>query len=61
VARWVYLRGVFEAGIAVALVPSGVLLSDAILVGVALHACQLVELGLLLAATLRVPRWSRRV
>jgi uncharacterized membrane protein YbhN (UPF0104 family) len=52
--------GVFEAGIAVALTSAGVPLAQAILVGVALHVCQLAELGLLLAASFLVPRWSLR-
>jgi uncharacterized membrane protein YbhN (UPF0104 family) len=53
--------GVFEAGIAVSLTSAGVPLAEAILVGIALHACQLAELGLLLAASfVGVPRWSWR-
>jgi uncharacterized membrane protein YbhN (UPF0104 family) len=52
--------GVFEAGIAVGLTSAGVPLGQAIVVGVALHVCQLAELGLLLAVSFVVPRWSFR-
>jgi uncharacterized membrane protein YbhN (UPF0104 family) len=54
--------GVFETGITVALTSAGVALPQAIAVAVALHICQLAELGLLIAVGLIVKRgsWSLR-
>jgi uncharacterized membrane protein YbhN (UPF0104 family) len=50
--------GVFEAGIVAALVPSGVPAAQALAAAVALHVCQMVELALLMAASLVGRRWS---
>ena len=41
--------GVYEAGVVAALTSGGVPLGEALAAGVALHVCQLVELGLLMA------------
>lgn len=52
--------GVFEAGVTVALTSAGVPLPQAITAAVALHACQLAELGILMAGSVLVRRrsWS---
>ncbi|HEX2033391.1 MAG TPA: lysylphosphatidylglycerol synthase domain-containing protein [Chloroflexota bacterium] len=50
--------GVFETGVTVALSSAGVPLAEAITAAVALHVCQLAELGILMAAGLLVRRWS---
>jgi uncharacterized membrane protein YbhN (UPF0104 family) len=44
--------GVYEAGVAAALASGGVPLGEAVAAGVALHVCQLAELGILLALSL---------
>jgi uncharacterized membrane protein YbhN (UPF0104 family) len=51
--------GVFEAGIVAALVASGVPAAASLAAAVTLHACQLVELGVLMAASLGGRRWCR--
>ena len=51
--------GVYEAGVAAALTSGGVPLADAIAAGVVLHACQLVELGVLAVASLALVRRSK--
>jgi uncharacterized membrane protein YbhN (UPF0104 family) len=50
--------GVFEAGIVAALVASGVPAAAALAAAVTLHVCQLVELGMLMVASLGGRRWS---
>lgn len=50
--------GVFETAVTVALTSSGVPLPQAITAAIALHACQLAELGLLMAGSVLVRRWS---
>jgi uncharacterized membrane protein YbhN (UPF0104 family) len=50
--------GVFETGITVALTSAGVPLQQAIAAAVTLHACQLAELGLLMAVGTLARRWS---
>lgn len=52
--------GVFEGAIAAALIPTGVGLGQAVTAAVALHACQLAELGLLLGASFGWARWAGR-
>jgi uncharacterized membrane protein YbhN (UPF0104 family) len=49
--------GVFETGVAAALVSAGVRLGAAVTAGVVLHVGLLVELGLLLAGTLVARKW----
>jgi uncharacterized membrane protein YbhN (UPF0104 family) len=49
--------GVFETGITVALTSGGVPLQTALVAAVALHVCQLVELGLLVAIGFLANRW----
>ena len=51
--------GVFEAGVALALVSAGVEPVAAVTTGVTLHVLQLTELALLILASVVVPRWSR--
>jgi uncharacterized membrane protein YbhN (UPF0104 family) len=49
--------GVFEAGVAAALLSAGVPAEGAVIAAVALHVCQLANLGLLMGASLVGQRW----
>ncbi len=51
--------GVVEAGVAAALTSGGVPLADAVAAGIVFHACQLVELGVLVVASLALVRRSK--
>lgn len=51
--------GVYEAGVAAALTSAGLPLADAIAAGIALHVCQLIELGTLAAASTALMRRSK--
>jgi uncharacterized membrane protein YbhN (UPF0104 family) len=56
--------GVYEAGVVAALSSGGLPLGEAVTAAIALHICQLAELGILLVLSLAItgrwrPLWSR--